>query len=191
MFVKSEQLGFYFNEGTQCSLYLIYTEYLQMACSVIPVENVGQRRLGEAWWGEGWAAHLVCAEEGQGDGCGFYFSFRRKKQQASNLGLGRGWAGGSFPGSSVVEKLPANVGDVGLIPGSGRCPGKENGSPLQCSCLENPMDRRPWWATVRGSQRVKRDWTTEQQRAVSSEALTWYLTVGMWTQSTPWTRLSF
>ena len=48
MFVKSEQLGFYFNEDTQCSLYLIYIEYLKMACSVIPVENVGQRRLGEA-----------------------------------------------------------------------------------------------------------------------------------------------
>ena len=46
----------------------------------------------------------------------------------------------------VVENPPANAGDVGLIPGSGRSPGEGNGSPLQCSCLENPMDRGAWWA---------------------------------------------
>ena len=39
LFVMLEQLGFYFNEGTQCSLYLIYTEYMKMACWVIPVEK--------------------------------------------------------------------------------------------------------------------------------------------------------
>ena len=43
--------------------------------------------------------------------------------------------------SSVVKNLPANAGDVGSIPGSGRCPGEGNGYPLQCSCLRNPMDR--------------------------------------------------
>ena len=46
----------------------------------------------------------------------------------------------------VVENPPANAGDVGLIPGSGRSPGEGNGNPLQCSCLENPMDRGAWWA---------------------------------------------
>ena len=53
----------------------------------------------------------------------------------------------------VVKKLSASTGDVrdvGLIPGSGRSPGERNGSPLQYSCLENPMDRRAWWATVHG-----------------------------------------
>ena len=53
----------------------------------------------------------------------------------------------------VVRKPPANAGDVrdvGLIPGSGRCPGGGHGNPLQSSCLENPMDRGAWWATVRG-----------------------------------------
>ena len=40
-----------------------------------------------------------------------------------------------------------NAGDEGLIPGSERCPGEENGNPLQCSCLQNPMDRGAWWAT--------------------------------------------
>ena len=41
-----------------------------------------------------------------------------------------------------------NEGDVGLIPGSARSPGEGNGNPLQYSCLENPMDRGAWWATV-------------------------------------------
>ena len=43
-----------------------------------------------------------------------------------------------------------NVGHLSLIPGSGRSPGEGNGSPLQYPCLENPMDRGAWWATVHG-----------------------------------------
>ena len=48
----------------------------------------------------------------------------------------------------VVKNPPANAGDVGLIPGPGRSPEVGNGNPLQCSCLENPMDRGAWRATV-------------------------------------------
>ena len=51
----------------------------------------------------------------------------------------------------LVKNPPANVGDVrntGLIPGSGRSPGGGHGNPLQCSCLENPMDRGAWRAAV-------------------------------------------
>ena len=57
-----------------------------------------------------------------------------------------------FPGGSVVKNLPVNAGDVGLIPTSGRSPGgkKKSGNSLQYSCLENPMDRGAWWATVLG-----------------------------------------
>ena len=44
-----------------------------------------------------------------------------------------------------------NVGDLGSIPGSGRSPGEGNGTPLQYSCLENPMDGGAWWATVHES----------------------------------------
>ena len=47
----------------------------------------------------------------------------------------------------MVKTLPANAGDEGLIPGSGKSPGKGKGHPLQYSCLGNPMDRRAWWAT--------------------------------------------
>ena len=57
----------------------------------------------------------------------------------------RCWTG--FPGGSARKESACNVGDLGLIPGSGRSPGEGNGYPLQYSCLENPMD---WWATVHG-----------------------------------------
>ena len=53
----------------------------------------------------------------------------------------------------VVKNLPANAGeirDAGSILGWGRSPGGGNGNPLQYSCLENPMDRGTWWATVHG-----------------------------------------
>ena len=51
----------------------------------------------------------------------------------------------------MVKNLPANAADLrdmGSIPGSGRFPGEGNGNPLQYSCLENPMDREAWQATV-------------------------------------------
>ena len=53
----------------------------------------------------------------------------------------------------VVKNLSANAGDLrdaDLISGSGRSPGGGHGNPLQYSCLENPMDRGAWWATVYG-----------------------------------------
>ena len=55
-----------------------------------------------------------------------------------------------FPGVSEVKNLPANTGDVGLNPGSGRSLGERIGYPLQYSCLENPMDRGAWQTTVHG-----------------------------------------
>ena len=55
-----------------------------------------------------------------------------------------------FPGGSAVRNLPANSGDAGSIPGSGRSPGEGNGKLLQYSCLGNPMDRGAWQATVHG-----------------------------------------
>ena len=59
----------------------------------------------------------------------------------------------------MVKNLPASAGDIidtGLIPGSGRSPGEGRGNPLQYSCLENPMDRGAWRATV---HRVAKSWT--------------------------------
>ena len=51
---------------------------------------------------------------------------------------------------SRVKNLPANAGDVGLIPEEGRSPGEGNGNLLQYSCLGNPIDRGAWWTTVHG-----------------------------------------
>ena len=80
------------------------------------------------------------------------FTFRHYSSTSHHIG----WEFNSFshtpfpclgvPGGSVVKNPPANVGDPGLIPGSGRSPGEGNGNPLQYSCLENPMDRGAWWA---------------------------------------------
>ena len=53
-----------------------------------------------------------------------------------------------FPGGLAGKDSSCNAGDMGSVPGSGRSPGEGNGNPLQCSCLENPMDRGAWRATV-------------------------------------------
>ena len=61
-----------------------------------------------------------------------------------------------FPGGSDGKVSAHNVGDPGSIPGLGRSPGEGNGHPFQYSCLENPMDRGSWQATVHG---VAKSWT--------------------------------
>ena len=60
-----------------------------------------------------------------------------------------------FPGGSDGKESACNAGDHGSIPGSGKSPGEGNGNPLQCSCLENSMDRGAWWVTVRGVSRSR------------------------------------
>ena len=97
---------------------------------------------------------------------GTYFHFRGKGEQqnfkkeivqiygkAESEGL-------RFPGGSVIKNPPANAGDEGSIPGLGRSPGGGNVNPFQSSCLENPMDRGAWRATVHGVR--KESDTTER-----------------------------
>ena len=60
------------------------------------------------------------------------------------------WNSLENPGVSVVKNLPANAGDVGSIPVSGRSLAGGSNNPLQYSCLENPMDRGDWQASVHG-----------------------------------------
>ena len=55
-----------------------------------------------------------------------------------------------LPSGSDGKESACNVGDLGSIPGSGRFPREGNGYPLHYACLENPMDRGAWWATVHG-----------------------------------------
>ena len=64
----------------------------------------------------------------------------------------------------MVKNQPASAGDArdaGLIPGLGKSPGAGHGNPLQYSCLENPMDRGAWKATV---HRVTKSWTSDLAR---------------------------
>ena len=67
------------------------------------------------------------------------------------------------------KESACNVGDPGSIPGSGRSPGEGNGDPLQCSDLENSMDRGAWWATVDGvakSQTLLRDYIFTRDKRI-------------------------
>ena len=72
-----------------------------------------------------------------------------------------------FPGDSDSRESTCKAGDPGSIPGPGRSPGEGNGDPLQCSGLENPMDRGAWWATVHGITkswpRLSDEHTTKQR----------------------------
>ena len=74
--------------------------------------------------------------------------------------------------AQTVKRLAYNEGDLGSIPGSGRSSGEGNGNPLWYSCLENPMDRGAWWATVH--------WVTKSRTRLSNftSLLLWCSTVG-------------
>ena len=67
----------------------------------------------------------------------------------------------SFPCNSVGKESACNAGDLGSIPGSGKSPGEGNSNPFQYSCLENPMDRGTWQATVHGVAQVRHDLATK------------------------------
>ena len=98
-----------------------------------PVFLPGESQGREAWWA---AVYGVAQSRTR---------LKRQQQQQQD-----------FPGGSAVKNPPANTGDVGLIPGSGRSPGEENGNTLHYSCLRNPMDREtmagsnPWGSTRQG-----------------------------------------
>ena len=61
-----------------------------------------------------------------------------------------------LPCGSHSKEPACDIGDQGLIPGLESSSGEGNGNPLQYSCLDNPMDREAWWATVRG---ITKSWT--------------------------------
>ena len=85
-----------------------------------------------------------------------------------------------FPGGSAVKNPPATVGDTGdtgLIPGLRRLPGEGTGNPHQYSCLENPMDRGAWWATVHSvaKSRTQLKWLNMQN--TPGFILSWQLNI--------------
>ena len=67
-----------------------------------------------------------------------------------------------FPGGSDGKESACNVGDLALIPGSGRSPGEGTGYPLQYSSLENSIDKGAWWATVHGGALVAHEQLSSQ-----------------------------
>ena len=77
--------------------------------------------------------------------------------------------------SSVGKESACNAGDLDLIPGLGRSLGKGNGKPLQCSGLENPMNRGGWQATVQGFARVRHDSETKSPTRRKVTGLACYL----------------
>ena len=68
----------------------------------------------------------------------------------------------------VVKNLPASAEDMGSTPELGRSPEGEHGNRLQYSCLENPMNRGTWWATVHGVAKRGHDWVYEHTRIHTS-----------------------
>ena len=72
--------------------------------------------------------------------------------------------GGAYGGSDIKESI-CNAGELGSVPGLGRSPGEGHGNQLQYSCLENPMDRGAWRATV---HRVAKSWT--RMKRLSTQA---------------------
>ena len=73
-----------------------------------------------------------------------------------------------FPGGASGKEFACNAGDITdmcLIPGSGRSPGGGLGKPLQYSCLENPMDRGAWWATVHGAAKSQTRLSDSQRQS--------------------------
>ena len=76
-----------------------------------------------------------------------------------------------FPGGSDGRESACNAGDLGPLPVSERSPGEGNGNPLQCSCLENPMDRGAWRATVCGVRRSRHNWSDFIQTAACQSPL--------------------
>ena len=78
----------------------------------------------------------------------------------------------------AVKNHPASAGDLGFIPLQGRSPGGGHGNPLQYSCLENPMDRGAWWATVHGvskSRMLLNDLSHKNAKTPALTATPWYI----------------
>ena len=81
----------------------------------------------------------------------FYFEITLNLQKSCKSNTENSYTPSTqISGGAISKESACNAGDLGLIPGSGRLPREGNGNPLQYSCLENPMDRGAWQATVHG-----------------------------------------
>ena len=78
-----------------------------------------------------------------------------------------------FPGGSDRKESAYGVGDQGSVPGSGGSPGEGNGNLIQCSCLENPMDRGAWQATVHRVTKSRTELSNFTFTFTGQERVTW------------------
>ena len=131
--------------------------WISFSYTLHEISNSQHNKQGQYWDADYKREHLTCRSKKQ--------KIRRIKYEISTTMISTPFLveiSGSesiilgFPGCLVVKNLPASAGDASLIPASGRSPGGGNGNPLQYSCLENPMNRGAWWATVQG---VTKSWT--------------------------------
>ena len=120
------------------------------------------RFMGSQRVGHDWATELNWTELNQGNRD--TDTFWILTWQVSHIS----WIGkGHVQCSSVGKESACNIEDLGSIPELGRSPGEGNGNPLQCSCLENPMDRGAWQATVHGVAKVRQDLVTKSSSSSS------------------------
>ena len=146
--------NFYFYEVTLIPLYSAYVHSWILPFCIFALSEQLKPRLINAME-PCWAMEplAVIEESSLVPTCGCYILYMRLAQSRHlvfvsylmliNLNFG-------FPGGSDGKESACNAGDQSSTPGLGRSPGEENGNLLQCSCLENSMDRRAWWATVHG-----------------------------------------
>ena len=97
-----------------------------------------------------------------------------------------------FPGGSDSKESTCSKGDLGLIHESGRSPGRGQGNPLQCSCLENPWTEEPGGLQSMGSHRVRHDWVIMHILSVFGCFLFYWHLAWTWTSFvvTPWATCS-
>ena len=76
-----------------------------------------------------------------------------------------------IPDGSDGKESTYNAVDIGSIPGLGRSPGGEHSNPPQYSCLENPMNRGAWWATVHGVTKVRHDRATKHSTHLANKVV--------------------
>ena len=125
------------------------------------------------WWLLKFTEHLPCASIQYSTSLSLSCLMFKTTLSQINAFITVCYSRGDSQVALVVKNLPVNAGElreVALMPGSGRSPGGGNGNPLQDSCLENPMDRGAWWATVHG---ITKSWIWLKQLSRHIEETAW------------------
>ena len=128
---------------------LLYLKWITNKHLLYSTGNSAQCYAWKREWIHGclWLSPFCCPPKNYHNIVNQLYSIQKKKLFKKKIKILEEISRG-FPGGSEVKASACNEGDLDSIPGSGRSPGEGNGSPLQYSCLENPMDRGAGRATV-------------------------------------------